>query len=519
MLPPPTAVRRFYAARFRPDERGTELVHSYNSALSESQDSRNGAGLPPGDGRARSAGALERHARLSRRRDRGQAQVLLPVDVPLPVREAPHGARAQLHDRRRAHALLPDARLQRAAADGLGRVRPAGRERGDGERRAAGAVDLRQHRLHEEAAPVARLRDRLGARARHLQARLLPLEPVAVPAHARARHRLQAHRRGELGPGRPDRARQRAGDRRPRLAHRRGGREARDPDVLPPHHAVRGGAARGAGHAARLARAREADAGELDRAQRGGELRLPLRARRREEADARVYHARRHDHGRDVQRDRRRASARDPARARRPEARGLHRRVQGRLGHGGRPRDDGEEGLADRLLLHPSADRRAGRDLGRQLRADGLRRGRRDGRAGARRARLRVRQEIRAPDQAGDRAPGQGLQHRRMAGVVRGQGARHLRPLGKVRRPRLQGRHGRDRRRPEGQGPGRQAGAVAAARLGHLAPALLGHAGAAGALPRVRRRAGARRRACRSCCPRIASRTAAAIRSRSAPRS
>ena len=79
----------------------------------------------------------------------------------------------------------------------------------------------------------AGLRDRLVARARHLQARLLPLEPVAVPAHAREGHRLQEDRRRELGPGRPDRARQRAGDRRPRLAHRRAGREARDPDVLP----------------------------------------------------------------------------------------------------------------------------------------------------------------------------------------------------------------------------------------------------------------------------------------------
>ena len=43
---------------------------------------------------------------------------------------------------------------------------------------------------------------------------------------------LQEDRHGELGPGRPDGARERAGDRRPRLAHRRGGREARDPDVL-----------------------------------------------------------------------------------------------------------------------------------------------------------------------------------------------------------------------------------------------------------------------------------------------
>ena len=66
---------------------------------------------------------------------------------------------------------------------------------------------------------------------------VLPLEPVAVPADARAGHRVQAHRRRELGPGRPDGARERAGDRRSRLAHRRGGGEARDPDVLPPHHA------------------------------------------------------------------------------------------------------------------------------------------------------------------------------------------------------------------------------------------------------------------------------------------
>ena len=68
--------------------------------------------------------------------------------------------------------------------------------------------------------------------------RLLPLEPVAVPAHAGEGARLQEDRHGELGPGRPDRACQRAGDRRPRLAHRRAGGEARDPDVLPGDHAV-----------------------------------------------------------------------------------------------------------------------------------------------------------------------------------------------------------------------------------------------------------------------------------------
>jgi hypothetical protein len=65
--------------------------------------------------------------------------------------------------------------------------------------------------------------------------------------------------------------------------------------------------------------------------------------------------------------------------------------------------DDGKEGHADRPVRHPSADRRAGRSLGRQLRADDLRRRRRDGRAGARRARLRLRQEIQPADQAGHR--------------------------------------------------------------------------------------------------------------------
>ena len=63
-------------------------------------------------------------------------------------------------------------------------------------------------------------------------AELLQVEPVAVHAPVQEGPRLQEDRRGELGPGRPDRARQRAGDRGPRLAHRRGGGEARDPDVL-----------------------------------------------------------------------------------------------------------------------------------------------------------------------------------------------------------------------------------------------------------------------------------------------
>ena len=48
------------------------------------------------------------------------------------------------------------ARLQRAASVRLGRLRPAGRERGDQEQDASRDVDAREHRPHEGAAAAAR---------------------------------------------------------------------------------------------------------------------------------------------------------------------------------------------------------------------------------------------------------------------------------------------------------------------------------------------------------------------------
>ena len=58
---------------------------------------------------------------------------------------------------------------------------------------------------------------------------------------------------GELGPGRPDRARQRAGDRRPRLALGRAGRAARDEPVVVQDHQIFASAARRARHPRPLA--------------------------------------------------------------------------------------------------------------------------------------------------------------------------------------------------------------------------------------------------------------------------
>ena len=102
---------------------------------------------PPSSAPPRTTGTRTRS--FAAREDARAPQVLLPVDVPVPLGPAAHGACAQLHHRRRAGALHAHAGLQRAAAHGLGRLRPAGRERRHGQRRAAGEVDARQHRLHE----------------------------------------------------------------------------------------------------------------------------------------------------------------------------------------------------------------------------------------------------------------------------------------------------------------------------------------------------------------------------------
>ena len=67
---------------------------------------------------------------------------MLPVSVGRP----PHGAHAQLHDRRRDHAHAAPQGDAGAAADGLRRVRPAGRERRDQGRRPPAHRHRAQHR-------------------------------------------------------------------------------------------------------------------------------------------------------------------------------------------------------------------------------------------------------------------------------------------------------------------------------------------------------------------------------------
>ena len=177
--------------------------------------------------RAALAEDLGRAGDLHHPERRPAPEILRARDVPLSVGAHPHGPRAQLHHGRRGRALYARQRPQRAAPHGLGRVRHAGRERRHGAQGPPQGMDLRQHRGDEDAAQVDGAVARLEPRDRDLRSGLLQAPAAHVPRFPGRRPGRAQELEGELGPGRPDRAGERAGDRRPRLALGRAGRAAR----------------------------------------------------------------------------------------------------------------------------------------------------------------------------------------------------------------------------------------------------------------------------------------------------
>src|SRR6202011_24176 len=87
--------------------------------------------------RAALATPVGRKGDLRLQKRRPAAKILCARDVPLPVRAHPYRTCPELHAGRRAGALHARQGVQRAAPDGLGRVRAAGGERRD---RAQGAA-------------------------------------------------------------------------------------------------------------------------------------------------------------------------------------------------------------------------------------------------------------------------------------------------------------------------------------------------------------------------------------------
>src|ERR1700741_5080116 len=99
-------------------------------------------------------------------------------------------------------------------------------------------MDLCQYRGDEIAAQVDGALPRLDPRDRHLRSELLQTSAEIVPRLSARRPRRAQTVEGELGPDRPDRARQRAGDRRSRLALRRGRRAARTLTMVLQDHSL-----------------------------------------------------------------------------------------------------------------------------------------------------------------------------------------------------------------------------------------------------------------------------------------
>ncbi len=326
--------------------------------------------LPSARPRSQVAGPLGRDRGVRGHRRSQQAEVLLSRDVRVSVRARARRPRPQLHHRRCGRAAEAAAGFQRAAPVRVGRLRPSGGERGDQERHPPRRIDPRQHRPHEGAAAASGHQLRVGTRAGHLHAGLLPLESVVVHADVRARPGLSPPLHRELVPGGQHRPRQRAGGGRRVLALRHHRRTEGPGAVVLPHHCLRRRPARQRRRAVAVARKSADDAAQLDRAvgRRAGLVRAggPARQHRR------LHDAHRHDLRRDVRDAWARASV-DPA-VRGPVARSHQLpRAGGQVPRAGSIRPDqrgSREGrFLHRAVRHQPVHQRARAGVGRQLRA------------------------------------------------------------------------------------------------------------------------------------------------------
>ena len=373
-------------------------------------------------GRAHLGGAEPRRARLRRL----EAEVLRARDAPLPVGRAARRPPEELLARRRDRPLPPPQRLPGDPPDGLRRLRPAGREQRDQDRRAPARGDRGLDRRLPRAVPRLGRLDRLVARGLQPRPRLLPLDPVDLPAPVRARARLPRRGAGAVVPGRPDGARQRAGDRRPLRALRLAGRVApssssgssRSPTTPTACSTTSTCSSPGPSTWSRCSAtgsaAREGAAGRRSAARSSGSTS--------------------------------RSSPPGPTRSSAPPSSSSRRstptleRLAAGTGHEAEVRayvdatiresadERGDEdrektGVAARAHGHQPGQRRADPDVRRRLRADGVRHRRADGRAGARRARPRLRARVRARDPRGRRRrrgrAGRAVHRRRAAGQQR----------------------------------------------------------------------------------------------------
>ncbi len=202
---------------------------------------------------------------LRGRQRRPPPTLLRPLHVPLPVGAGTPGPRAQLHLWRPRRPPPDDAGQGRSVSPGLRLFWPSGRERRHQDRDAPPGLYRRQDRRAQGVPDAPGSRLRLAAGGAEPRPRVRPVEPDHLPEDARGRPRLPGQRPGQLVPGLPDGAGERAGPARRHLRAVQGSRHpARPRAVVPAHHVLRRGAARRPRRPP-VARARQDDAAQLDR--------------------------------------------------------------------------------------------------------------------------------------------------------------------------------------------------------------------------------------------------------------
>ena len=238
------------------------------------------------------AAALGRAEVVPHRRPcRQTAAQVHPRHVLVPVRRPPHGSCRGVRSWRCARSLLAAAGIQRAAPHRLGLFWASRRERRDQTWRRSPRVDLCKHRAAVRVDEGIRHLGGLGPGDRHERPGVLQVEPVAVSQDVRKGPRLPQGFLGQLGSGRPDRARERAGAPRWHLrslrCHRR--EEEAHPVVFQDHRLCRPPARRPQPARGLVAAKGARDAAQLDRALQGRGRRL--RDRRTGGEDHRLHHS------------------------------------------------------------------------------------------------------------------------------------------------------------------------------------------------------------------------------------
>ena len=294
----------------------------------------------PSSPSGRRSGSDERTWEVSNDDVSDARDVLRARDAAVPVRRAAHRAPEELLGGRRGRALPAPQGPPRPAPDRLRRLRAAGREPRDQDRRAPARLDARARSRPSSASSASGASRSTGRASSAPTSRATTAGPSG--SSCKLYERGLAYRKrggGQVVPEGPDRAGQRAGHRRALRALRHVGRGAPARAVVLPHHRLRRPPARRPRHH-RVAAARHDDAAQLDR---------PLRGRRGHVRRARagrrlpgLHHAPGHAVRRDVLRHGARAPRR-PAAGRGHRARaGGPRLRQPRADRGHEERGDAE---------------------------------------------------------------------------------------------------------------------------------------------------------------------------------